>query len=144
VKQHTDATIEMRNECTRSRSSGISGAAFGTSRRTSSTRQAADSASSAPPCHGCTTSRSLPSTKEANSAALSAMLQRSMGRSERAGLGKPAQAASTSSPIGRFTAKSHGQLAAERMNAPSVGPAAEAAATASAFQAIERASKRRG
>lgn len=52
VKLQTEAMIGTRNECTRSRSSGISAAALGISRRTSKTMQAADRPSRAPPCHG--------------------------------------------------------------------------------------------
>ena len=68
--------------------------------------------------------------------ALSAMLATSRRRPVLCGRGNPAQAASTSAPTGRFTAKSHGQLATDSKPAPTAGPAAEAPATASAFHAI--------
>ena len=136
MKQHTDATIDIRNDRTRSRSSGINGAAFGISRLTSSTRDAADTTSNAPPDHGDDGSRSLPSTKAANMIALSVMLPTSRARRALGGRGNPAQAASTSAPIGRFTANSHGQLATDSKPAPTAGPAAEAPAIASAFHAI--------
>src|SRR6188474_1959347 len=123
---------EMRNDGTRRRSSGISGAAFGISRRTSSTSETTDTASKAAPYHGNDGSQSLPSTKAANISALSAMLAMSRRRPVPGGFGSPAQAASTNAPTGRFTANSHGQLATDSKAAPTAGPAAEAPATVSA------------
>ncbi len=115
----------MRNDPARRRSSGINGASRGISRRTSAARLMAAAARSATAIHGCSTSTSAPTTSDAKCPGI----QRH-ARNDQAGgpcqrvIGQRRAARSTSPPEGKFNANSQGQLAPERMAAPSAGPAA--------------------
>ena len=130
-----------RNVRSPNRSTGANGAGRPRSRRMRATRQRQAATSSAAPLTGASISRPAPKKNIANTAADAAALTASTPRPVPATAGSARAATSASAPIGRLTANSQGQLAADRINAPTDGPAAPASATATAFQPIACASR---